>query len=745
MAVYGAFVSSVLGMMSQSHSLNTIGSNLANINTGGYKANETRFSTVLSKSLFEQSDLGGVRPKDIQLISKQGSLIASDRDLDVAINGKGFFILKTELNGGKTFYGRDGSFSLAITGLTGTAIADDGTTLTIKQGFLVDKNGFFVQGRAAAADGTFPSSGALISLRVDQFAFAGAGKATTTAALDLNLPALDSPGDPQIDRVTIGGTVEATDTYSVTVNGTTVTYTVTGAEANIGAVRDALVTAINADTTVNATVTAAANGDDSITLTANKPGTAFTASTAAVDNGGAFTDNTAASVNAQPNKVAANPRVFNANVFDSNGKARTVVLTFEKSTTLNQWNMTVTTDRDPVAQIDTATLAGSVEATDTFSVTVNGTTVTYTVTGAEADIDAIRDALVTKINDDATVSGVVTAAAGTGAGQLTLTANTAGTAFTSSAASAQVATSVAQSDTITIGGTFELGDVYTATVGAAVFSYTSAGGDISNDNAAAGLAALIDADPAVTASAAGSVITITSATAGVPYTLSAVGATGGADTTQTATAAVITANVTANPDNAATLATTTANVTPSVTSAPVTLTFSPKGLLTSPTTAVAITATWPGTTSPTTFNLDVSGFTQFAGEFLPVNYTQNGFGASDIRSLTFNTAGEIVASFEDSTHRAIYKVPLAVFSNPNALERRNGNVFAQSSDSGNPKIIIAGSSGFAEFAPNTLELSNVDIADQFTKMIITQGAYNAAATVFKTVDELLMTARDLKQ
>ena len=48
MAVYGAYVSSTLGMMSQSHSLNTISSNLANINTGGYKANETRFSTVLS-------------------------------------------------------------------------------------------------------------------------------------------------------------------------------------------------------------------------------------------------------------------------------------------------------------------------------------------------------------------------------------------------------------------------------------------------------------------------------------------------------------------------------------------------------------------------------------------------------------------------------------------------------------------------------------------------------------------------
>ena len=142
MAVYGAYVSSTLGMMSQSHSLNTISSNLANINTGGYKANETRFSTVLSESLFKQSDLGGVRVKDTQLIDKQGNLIVSDRALDVAISGKGFFILKSKLTGGENFYGRDGSFSLATPGLTGTTTADDGTVLTIKQGFLVDKNGF---------------------------------------------------------------------------------------------------------------------------------------------------------------------------------------------------------------------------------------------------------------------------------------------------------------------------------------------------------------------------------------------------------------------------------------------------------------------------------------------------------------------------------------------------------------------------------------------------------------------------
>ena len=53
--------------------------------------------------------------------------------------------------------------------------------------------------------------------------------------------------------------------------------------------------------------------------------------------------------------------------------------------------------------------------------------------------------------------------------------------------------------------------------------------------------------------------------------------------------------------------------------------------------------------------------------------------------------------------------------------------------------------GFALFAPNSHELSNVNLTEQFSKLILTQHAYNSAATVFKTIDELLITARDLKR
>ncbi len=534
MPVYGAFASSTLAMLSQAHALATIGNNIANINTGGFKATDTRFSTVLSDTLFNQSDLGGVTPKDFNRIDQQGTMVSSSSPLDVAINGQGFFVLNTQRDGsGETLYTRDGGFSMT-TGPDTTAIADDGSTITVKEGYLVNKNGYYVQGWSPATDGTFSNSGSLSSLRVDQFAFTANGQPTTTAQLGLNLPAMANPGD------------------------------------------------------VN---------------------------------------------------------VFTIEVIDSNFTAQTATLNFTKGTNVNEWTISATTSQTPVAQVDTVTIgAGTIEAGDTYTVTVDGNAVVYTTTGLEpGGLSGIRDALVAAINADSTVSAIVTAAAGTSAGDLTLTAVTAGTAFT------------------------------------------------------------------------------------------AIAATGNEGTA----------------DNTAAIVTTTANTPNTVTTTPVTLTFGGNGQLTSPTTPVSLALSWapvaPNAAGTATVALDLSTLTQFAGPFVPVSYSKNGFAVSDMRSFHFDISGHIVGTFADGSFRSIYKLPLALFSNPNALERRNGNTFAVTAESGTARVTAASVGGFALFAPNTHELSNVNLADQFTKLILTQNAYNSAATVFRTIDELLITARDLKR
>ena len=76
---------------------------------------------------------------------------------------------------------------------------------------------------------------------------------------------------------------------------------------------------------------------------------------------------------------------------------------------------------------------------------------------------------------------------------------------------------------------------------------------------------------------------------------------------------------------------------------------------------------------------------------------------------------------------------------------KNGNVFAPTEDSGTARTVVMGSGGVASLIINARELSNVDIADEFTRMIMTQTAYNSSAQVFRTVDEMVTVARDLKR
>ncbi len=206
MSVYGFFQPSVLGMEAQSHALNATASNIANMRTGGHKRTDVQFSTVLSKTLSSQpgisdnaasgtshADLGGVRPWDQQRVSLQGLIEATDRKLDAAIDGNGFFVLNSRLDGsGDALYGRDGRF--AGTSIPGTGVSN-GSAVSIDKGYLVDKNGHYLQGWAANPDRSFPAgAGDLTSLRVDPAAFTDVGEPTRSGSLALNLPASAAPG-----------------------------------------------------------------------------------------------------------------------------------------------------------------------------------------------------------------------------------------------------------------------------------------------------------------------------------------------------------------------------------------------------------------------------------------------------------------------------------------------------------------------------------------------------------------------
>jgi len=388
-----------------------------------------------------------------------------------------------------------------------------------------------------------------------------------------------------------------------------------------------------------------------------------------------------------------------------------------------------------------------VETGDKYTATVDGNPVTYTVQSTDSTLANIVSGLVSAINADGTVAAKVTAAAGSTTGTVTLTATTAGESFTATAGVTNT-TAVAQVDTATIAGTVEAGDIYTLTIDGNQVSYTTTGAEGSLAAVRSAFRAAINADPTVSAiitaaDSAAADVTITADTPGTTFTSAISVTNGGSTADNSASITNTTANAGIN-DGGNSQATTTANVTNKVTSSTQTLVFNSDGTLSSPTSAVSMSLSFAGG-STASFSLDISGLTQFAGDFLPTSYTSDGYAAANMQSFSFDGSGQIIATFEDNTFRPIYKLPLSIFPNADLMEMRNGNVFAETTQSGSASYVAADESGQGSFLPQTYEISNVDLNDQFTKLITTQQAYNAAATTFRTLDEMTQTAGDLKR
>jgi len=142
---------------------------------------------------------------------------------------------------------------------------------------------------------------------------------------------------------------------------------------------------------------------------------------------------------------------------------------------------------------------------------------------------------------------------------------------------------------------------------------------------------------------------------------------------------------------------------------------------------------------------DASGITQFAGEYVPTKINKNGALFGVVSSVEVSDDGIITAVFNNGVRRPIYQIPIAVVQNPNGLTARDGTVFIQSRDSGSLYLWDAGMGPAGKTAGNSLERSNVDIAQELTSMIETQRTYSTNAKVIQTSDEMLDELTRLKR
>jgi flagellar hook protein FlgE len=137
--------------------------------------------------------------------------------------------------------------------------------------------------------------------------------------------------------------------------------------------------------------------------------------------------------------------------------------------------------------------------------------------------------------------------------------------------------------------------------------------------------------------------------------------------------------------------------------------------------------------------------TQFGAASGLVQQAQNGFGAGALQTFTVETNGMVNGRFSNGQVRPLAQLALARFPDPLGLVRTGKNTFAESGTSGQPLIGAATSAGLGRILSNTLELSNVDLGEQFIDMIAAQRGFQANSRVITTSDEVLQELVNLKR
>jgi flagellar hook protein FlgE len=141
----------------------------------------------------------------------------------------------------------------------------------------------------------------------------------------------------------------------------------------------------------------------------------------------------------------------------------------------------------------------------------------------------------------------------------------------------------------------------------------------------------------------------------------------------------------------------------------------------------------------------IEGITQFSSPSTTKAVEQNGFGMGYLESFNIDNSGVITGVYTNGTKQAIGQVATSVFTNPQGLIAAGENLFELSNNSGLPNIGPAAEAGRGKIIAGSLEMSNVDLSEQFTDMIITQRGFQANSRTITTSDQMLQELINLKR
>ncbi len=142
---------------------------------------------------------------------------------------------------------------------------------------------------------------------------------------------------------------------------------------------------------------------------------------------------------------------------------------------------------------------------------------------------------------------------------------------------------------------------------------------------------------------------------------------------------------------------------------------------------------------------DFTALTQLAFNSNVIVREQDGFAPGELATFNIESTGVITGTYSNGMVRQIAQVALASFANPEGLLKIGSNLYDVSSNSGEPRIGLPGVEGRGMIKSRALEMSNVDLANEFTEMITTSRAFQANTRVISTSDEVLLELINIKR
>ena len=151
----------------------------------------------------------------------------------------------------------------------------------------------------------------------------------------------------------------------------------------------------------------------------------------------------------------------------------------------------------------------------------------------------------------------------------------------------------------------------------------------------------------------------------------------------------------------------------------------------------------PGWAGPVT--VDINGMTQFGGQNSVTASAQDGYAMGSLQSFTLGEDGTVTGVYSNGQRQVLGMVALATFNNPNGLEKAGNSSYRVGNNSGLAQVGQAGTGGRGAMQSGALEMSNVDLAEEFTSLIVAQRGFQANSRMITASDEVLQDLVNMKR